>query len=162
HWARGRSSAEEPTVARTWLADRFVAMYWPITVRHRLRQATDPSRNPRVMRLIRELCDEHKLGPEARLQSVRQAHPARYQSLVNQVSAESFDDVLPRFHTVRRSEVTPRIYNLTGPLLVLTADGIEVLSKFGEIIDLLAIGAWVRFTEQYTSAPRLFEKIEGS
>jgi hypothetical protein len=40
------------------------------------------------------------------------------------------------------------------------------LSSFQEAaeakaLDLLAIGSWVKFTEKYTSSPRLYEKIQG-
>ena len=38
----------------------------------------------------------------------------------------------------------------------------EFLKKHWRAVELLAIGGWVKFTEQYSSAPRLFEKIEGS
>ena len=36
------------------------------------------------------------------------------------------------------------------------------LKEYSDVIEDLAIGAWVRFTEQYTNAPRLYEKIKGA
>ena len=35
------------------------------------------------------------------------------------------------------------------------------LRRNSKTLDLLALGAWVKFTERYTSAPRLYEKIQG-
>jgi hypothetical protein len=35
------------------------------------------------------------------------------------------------------------------------------LKSNAKALDLLAIGAWVKFTEKFTAAPRLYEKIQG-
>jgi CRISPR/Cas system Type II protein with McrA/HNH and RuvC-like nuclease domain len=37
----------------------------------------------------------------------------------------------------------------------------DFLKSHSQVIDQLAIGGWVEFTEQYTSAPKLFQKIHG-
>jgi hypothetical protein len=37
----------------------------------------------------------------------------------------------------------------------------EFLRDYSRTLQLLAIGGWVRFTEQFTAAPRLYEKIVG-
>ena len=36
------------------------------------------------------------------------------------------------------------------------------LTTYADVLELLAVGAWVRFTEQYSSTPRLFEKLAGT
>ena len=60
------------------------------------------------------------------------------------------------------------IYNYTGSegrvgeLIELTSEGRRFLIEFRKLIDYVAISGWVRFTEQFTSAPKLHDKIEGA
>ena len=51
----GASGRNELRVSWEWLAERFVIYYWPLAIRHRVRQATDPVKEPVVVRLIKEL-----------------------------------------------------------------------------------------------------------
>jgi hypothetical protein len=57
--------------------------------------------------------------------------------------------------------VEPHLFRPDGSDIIVEADGCEFLRKQARCVDLLAIAGWVAFTEQFTSAPRLFEKIEG-
>jgi len=44
----------------------------------------------------------------------------------------------------------------------LTNDGRQFLIDYQDLIDYVAVSGWVRFTEQFTSAPRLHDKIAGT
>ena len=87
--------------------------------------------------------------------------------LVAYVAKEAFDDVIPRFHKVRGAPIAPSIYNYTGTegrageTVELTPDGRRFLIDYRKLIDYVAVSGWVRFTEQFTSAPKLHDKIEG-
>ena len=43
-----------------------------------------------------------------------------------------------------------------------TSEGRRFLIEYPKLIDYVAISGWVRFTEQFTSAPKLHDKIEGT
>jgi hypothetical protein len=83
------------------------------------------------------------------------------------VAKEAFDDVIPRFHKVRGEPISPNIYNYAGSerrvgdLIELTPEGRCFLIEYRSLIEYVAISGWVRFTEQFTSAPKLHDKIEG-
>lgn len=87
--------------------------------------------------------------------------PERYERLVGAVAKEAFNDVIPRFHMVDGKPVAPARYSATKAGLSIKPKARVFLNENGNALDLLAIGAWVRFTERHTSAPRLFEKIRG-
>jgi hypothetical protein len=82
--------------------------------------------------------------------------------------AAAFDDVIPRFHQVRGVPITPEIYSYTGAVgrtgdvIELASEGRRFLIEYRKFIDYVAVSGWVRFTEQFTSAPRLHDKIEGT
>ena len=79
--------SQRPTSDRItfeWLADRFLAYYLPLTVTFRVRQATDPTRDPVIMRFIRAEVSALGLGPTCRFQDFRDKHPDRYQELLGQ------------------------------------------------------------------------------
>ena len=42
-----------------------------------------------------------------------------------------------------------------------TKGGRQFLIDYGKLVDYLAVSGWVQFTEGFTSAPRLHDKIEG-
>jgi hypothetical protein len=45
---------------------------------------------------------------------------------------------------------------------MLTDGGREFLIHYRKLVDYVAVSGWVRFTEGFTSAPRLHDKIDGS
>jgi hypothetical protein len=45
------------------LAEKFLNYYWPLTILFRIRQATDPTRDPVVMKFIRREAEGLKLSP---------------------------------------------------------------------------------------------------
>ncbi len=84
------------------------------------------------------------------------------------VAREAFDDVIPRFHQVRGVPISPKIYSFTGgvgrtgEIIELASESRRFLIEYGKLIDYVAVSGWVRFTEQFTSAPKLHLKIEGA
>jgi hypothetical protein len=73
-----------------------------------------------------------------------------------------FDEVVPRFHNVRRGRaLIARLYEQAGDELMLNDRVRQFLTGNHRVLDLLAIGGWVKFTEQYSFAPRLYEKVAG-
>jgi HNH endonuclease len=84
------------------------------------------------------------------------------------VAAEAFDDVVPRFHVVRGVAIDPKIFTFTGKIgaagdtIELTKGGRQFLIDYRKLVDYVAVSGWVRFTEDFTSAPKLHDKIGGT
>jgi len=159
----GRVNPAESVVEWPWLAERFLEYYWPLATRYRIRQATDPSRDPVVMRLIREL----SLAPRTTFTQFRRRSPALIRALIARLSHPGteccLDEVVPRFHQVGGNPPAMLYsYQNVGDPLMLSSSSLEFLTGNYEVLRLLAIGRWVRFTEQYSSAPRLYEKIQNA
>lgn len=55
----GNQKLRTDSIDFEWLAERFIDYYWPLTVKFRVRQATDASRDPVIMRSIREVLKEN-------------------------------------------------------------------------------------------------------
>jgi hypothetical protein len=73
-----------------------------------------------------------------------------------------FDEVIPRFHHLRGGGTVPAVlYTHVGNSLTLSSGVREFLLGYHRTLQLLAVGGWVKFTEQFTFAPRLYEKISG-
>jgi 5-methylcytosine-specific restriction endonuclease McrA len=76
--------------------------------------------------------------------------------------------VIPCFHVVRGRQIHPKIYTFTGKpgkagdVIELTSRSRQFLIDHQGLIDYVAVSGWVRFTEQFTSAPRLHDKIAGT
>jgi hypothetical protein len=51
---------EKPVISKRDLAPLFLEYYWPLEVQYHLRQATDPTRDPVVMMVIRTAKDAGK------------------------------------------------------------------------------------------------------
>jgi hypothetical protein len=156
-----RSNSAPLRVTRFDLAEQFVERYWPLALLFRVRQATVPDKDPIVMRLIRKEQARLMFPDTISVHKYRMTYPDDYQRLIARVVREAFDDVLPRFHTVHKRPVQPYLYRLDSADIIIENSGCEFLRHHARCVDLLAIAGWVAFTEQFTSAPRLFEKIEG-
>ena len=151
----------EVVVEIDWLAEKFVELFWPLTLRFNIRQATVPDKDPVVMRYIRNEASALVLSPEMPLRDFRKMYSDRYAKLVPKVARNAFGDVIPRFHTVGWGNVTPPLYEASREGIRISANARAFLQRNHKAIDLLAIGSWVKFTEKFTSAPRLYEKIQG-
>jgi len=148
----------------SWLADKFASYYWPL-VMLRIRQATDPSRDPVIMRFIRERLERMKLSSNLTKQQFCSSYPEAYAGLVKACCQRGgcFDEVIPRFHTVRHRQTSPILYkyDLRHGRLILSPGVFKFLHEYRRVLHPLAIGAWVRFTEQFSFAPHLYDKIKG-
>ena len=80
---------------------------------------------------------------------------------MQKVVGEAFDDVIPRFHNVPGGKARPALYKREDGGIRIGADARVFLNANHKALDLLAIGSWVKFTEKFSSAPRLYEKIQG-
>jgi hypothetical protein len=154
-----RETSNPKTISRDRLAECFVAFYWDLTLKYHVRQGTNPDKDPRVMRLIRNLLGINLISEKTTLQEFQATDG--YKRLVKQVAREAFDDVLPRLHTVRGAEQKPKLYEQEGEGIRIEDRTFEFLKSHSQVITQLAIGGWVEFTEQFTSAPKLFQKIQG-
>src|SRR5262249_27868510 len=159
----GRSETSTELVPLPRLAEAFLRYTWPLAVTFRVRQATDPTRDPVIMRFIRQEVQVLGLRSGATLDRYRRTEPERYGQLMARCCDPGgcFDEVIPRFHTVRRRQVQPALYEATRDVIRLTPGAQAFLGEYYRVLDALAIGAWVRFTEQFSVAPRLYEKIAG-
>jgi hypothetical protein len=139
-----------------------------LEVKYHLRQGIDPDKDPVVMKRIRELMTEGHISHGEFLHDFQKRKPEKHKMLIARVAKEAFDDVIPRFHKVRGEPIAPKIYDYTGTegrtgdIIVLTDEGRRFLIEYRGLIDFVAVSGWVRFTEQFTSAPKLHDKIEGT
>jgi hypothetical protein len=158
----------KPLISKSDLAPLFVEYFWPLEVKYHLRQGIDPDKDPIVMKKIRELVIAGDIGHGDSLHDFQRKRPEKHKMLTAHVAKEAFDDVIPRFHKVRGEPIAPNIYNYSGSegrvgeLIELTSEGRRFLIEYRKLIDYVAISGWVRFTEQFTSAPKLHDKIEGT
>ena len=49
-----------------------------------------------------------------------------------------------------------------GELVELTGESRQFLIEYRRLVDYVAVSEWVRFTEQFTAAPKLHDKIDGT
>jgi hypothetical protein len=158
----------QPTISKHDLSPLFLEYYWPLEVKYHLRQGIDPDKDPIVMKRIRDLLKTKTVAHGEPLQDFRKRLPKDYNVLLTKVAKEAFDDVIPRFHQVRGAAITPKIFSYFGKVgrvadvIELTADSRRFLIEYAKLIDYVAVSGWVRFTEQFTSAPRLHDKIDGA
>lgn len=150
------------------LAPLFLEYYWPLQVKYHIRQGIDPDKDPIVMRRIRERLNAGTIAQGESLADFRKRNPTEYQKLVTRIAAEAFDDVVPRFHIVRGTAINPKVFTFSGNIgtagstIELTKGGRRFLIDYRKLVDYVAISGWVRFTEEFTSAPKLHDKIGGT
>jgi hypothetical protein len=156
----GSLNRKDLTVSFEWLAEQFVRYYWPLAIRYRVRQATDPIKEPVVVRLIKEL----NVGSMVTVDQFRQRNRAEFDSLVTRLAkpgaTSCLGEVLPRFH-VLPSEAPAILYDQNVSSIEIRREALEFIQEHQKTLRLLAIGWWVRFTEKFSFSPRLWEKIEG-
>jgi hypothetical protein len=159
--------ARNPEISKHELAPLFLGYYWPLKVKYHVRQGIDPDKDPVVMGLIRRLEEDGKVPPGQALKDFQKKRPDDYRTLLDQVARKAFDDVIPRFHTVRGAPIARPIFTFTGRIgkagetIKLTEGGRRILIEYKKLVDYVAVSGWVRFTEQFTSAPKLHDKIDG-
>ena len=157
-----------PIISKHELSPVFLDYYWPLEVKYHIRQSIDPDKDPIVMTQIRELMKTGTIKHGETLKEFHKRASAQYETLRTKVAKECFDDVIPRFHNVRSTAITPEIFRYTGvvgragDIIELTSDSRRFLTENTKLIDYVAVSGWVRFTEQFTAAPKLHDKIDGS
>src|SRR5262249_4069512 len=142
--------------------EQFVERYWRLALLFHVRQATVPDKDPVVMRLIRAEQARLRFSDEATVRDYQRKFQAEHKRLIVSVANEAFDDEVARYIAVHKREVEPRLYKLDGNDVIVEKPAYDFLRENARSVDLLAIAGWVAFTEQFTSAPKLFEKIEGA
>jgi hypothetical protein len=157
-----------PKIFKRDLSPIFLEYYWPLEVKYHIRQGIDPDKDPIVMKLIRRLVYTDVVTQGETLAAFKDRMPDRHSALVVEIERAAFDDVIPRFHTVHSAPITPVIFKFTGKpgragdTIELTTDSRRFLIDYRKLVDYVAVSGWVRFTEQFTSAPRLHDKIDGT
>lgn len=156
-----------PVISKQQLSPLFLEYYWPLEVKYHIRQGIDPDKDPIVMVLIRKLVRAGKIAQGETLTHFQRRNPEEYQTLHARVAQEAFDDVIPRFHTVHGEKIDLKFFTFTGQAgkvaanITLTSGGRRFLIDHRKLVDHVAISGWVRFSERFTSAPRLHDKIAG-
>ena len=159
---------KRPNISKQQLAPLFLNYYWPLEVKFHIRQGIDPNKDPIVMKRIRQLLNVGTITHGETLKDFQRRMPKEHKILVEGIARQAFDDVIPRFHIVHGKQTDPRIFTFTGKPgkagdeIELTNDGRQFLIDYQDLIDYVAVSGWVRFTEQFTSAPRLHDKIAGT
>lgn len=159
---------QRPNISKHDLAPLFLKYYWPLEVTYHVRQGVDPEKDPIVMVLIRKLLEEGVINSAETLKEFAKRMPNAHDTLLAMIVRRAFDDVIPRFHIVRGARISPEIFTFTGTpgnagdTIELTSGGRQFLIDYRRLVDYVAVSGWVRFTEGFTSAPRLHDKIDGS
>ncbi len=159
---------KSPKIFKRDLSPLFLEYYWPLEFKYHIRQSIDPDKDPIVMKLIRELEFAGTIGQGETLADFKRRMPDKHKTLLAEIEREAFDDVIPRFHTVHGEPITPEIFTFTGRIgkvggvIELTEGSRQFLIDYGKLVDYVAVSGWVRFTERFTSAPRLHDKIDGT
>jgi hypothetical protein len=162
------TNESKPIISRQNLSSLFLEYYWPLEVKYHLRQGIDPKKDPIVMVQIRELMKAGNINHGESLKDFQQRMPTQYQTLCPTIAKQCFNDVIPRFHNVHGTAITPEIFRYTGTVgrvgdsIELTNASRNFLLVYKKLIDYVAVSGWVRFTEQFTAAPKLHDKIDGS
>lgn len=149
------------------LASCFLEYYWPLETTYHIRQEIDPNKDPLVMMNLRRLMKEGVVEQGGSLVEFKKRSLKEYDELLDVIEKDALDDVVPRFHTVQSKNVSPMLYRFTGKIgkagdgITLSSDAKAALHDYGQVIDYMAIAAWAGFTEHFTTAPRLLEKISG-
>jgi hypothetical protein len=162
------TSEKSPKISKYDLSPLFLGYYWPLEVKYHIRQGIDPDKDPIVMVLIRQMATAGKITQGETFGGFQKRMPAEHKVLVGAAARQAFDDVIPRFHIVHGAPITPAIFTFTGregntgDTIELTSGGRQFLIDYAKLIDYVAVSGWVRFTEGFTSPPKLHDKIGGT
>ncbi len=153
------------TISIAALAEKFVEMYWPLEVTYHLRQATNPERDPAVMKEIRQLMEDDLVQHGQSLDDFKRKAPVRYQHLLQSTQELAFRYVISAFHTLRGTTVTPALFTHERDIskgITLNEGARKFLIEHGRLVDFITVAAWVDFSEAVVTAPKLFLKLSGA
>jgi hypothetical protein len=161
--ARALADSELPRgelVPATWLANKFLELYWPLATEFRVRQSTDSTREPVAYKWALQLGAELRLRPGQPLSAAKAADPAAVEQLVGRLADRGgcLDEVVSRFNRVKKEAVPAPLFRPAEDQrsLILAPGANEWIASHRLPIRQLATGAWVRFTEAFSVAPRLY------
>lgn len=106
---KGLSMTNSPiddVLSYEWLAEQFVAFYFPLAWTFRVRQSTDPAKDPIVMNYIRSMAAHRRLSINVRFDDF--CTLPEYSDLIVKCTdcrSGCFRDVVPRFHNVASGRV---------------------------------------------------------
>jgi hypothetical protein len=125
------TDAASPRITKRQLSPLFLEYYWPLEVRYHLRQGIDPDKDPIVMVLIRRLLKVGAIEPGDTVNDFKKRSPAQYDTLVEVVARNAFDDVIPRFHSVHGAEISSKLFTVRGrEEIELTGGGRQFLIEY--------------------------------
>jgi 5-methylcytosine-specific restriction endonuclease McrA len=157
------SEIETPVVPALQLAERFLGYYWPLATRYRIRQSTDPSKEPVAFKWSAELHNQLCLETGEDLRDVKRRHPQEIESLVSRLSQRGgcLDEVLPRYHTLHREQVASPIFAVEGRGIRVSEPAWNQIADNRKVVRQLAIGGWVSFCERISATPKMHLKLSG-
>ena len=104
-----QTDVASPKISKRELSLQFLQYYWPLETKFRIRQSTDPDRDPIVMKLIRQRLHAGTITQGESVTAFKRRNPQEHQVLLAQIAQRAFDDVIPRFHIVHRTPIKPAI-----------------------------------------------------
>jgi hypothetical protein len=157
------AEAQKPDVSAPELAEQFLGYYWPFATTYRIRQSTDPFKEPVAYKWSVELHTRLKLDPGIALSKARQAHPKEFSALQTRLSQPGgcLDEVLPRYHVLHKEICTDPIFTVEGLNIRIQDRAWQQIISNRKVIRQLAVGGWVRFCERISATPRLYLKLSG-
>jgi hypothetical protein len=154
-----------PVIPANWLAAKFLELYWPLATEFRVRQSTDPAREPIASKWAIRLATDLRVQPGQIFSSVRTAHEREVESLIHRLAARGgcLDEVVPRFNLVKGQSVAAPLFRPADDKrsLMMMPGAADWIAAYRLPMRQLANGAWVRFTEVFSAAPRLYQKLAG-
>lgn len=157
------TEAQKPDVSALELAEQFLGYYWPFATTYRIRQSTDPFKEPVAYKWSAELHARLKLDPGIALSKARQAHPKEFSALQTRLSQPGgcLDEVLPRYHVLHKEICNDPIFMVEGLNIRIQDRAWQQIITNRKVIRQLAVGGWVRFCERISATPRLYLKLSG-
>ncbi len=157
------AEAQKPEVSALELAEQFLGYYWPLATTYRIRQSTDPFKEPVAYKWSAELHASLKLDPGVTLSKARQAHPKEFSALLARLSQTGgcLDEVLPRYHVLHKQVCSDPIFTVEGLNIRIHDQAWQQIIANRKVVWQLGVGGWVRFCERISATPRMYLKLSG-
>jgi hypothetical protein len=155
------AEAHKQELSASDLAERFLGYYWPLATTYRIRQSTDPFKEPVAYKWSTELHTSLKLDPGISLAKATQANPEEFAALFTRLSRPGgcLDEVLPRFHVLHKESCTDPLFGVERLGIKINDQAWTQITANRKVIRQLAIGGWVRFCERISATPRMYLKL---
>ncbi len=154
----GKTYPNQPLkISYDWLAEQFISYFWDMTIKFRIQQSNNRETPPIVMSFIEEEIQELNQTSQYSFKKYQTDYPERLNQLKDKTKKVAFNDVIDRFHNIETD--VKRLYEKEGKSVLLSDESYKFLNLYQKPLLQMCIGSWVRFTENFTSAPKLYEKI---